>query len=134
MQGRRPVFSTESSRPYFYEYSVLPKCVSVSRGANRAGGTPFDPAAGSISGLARATKTGGQTRHSVQVAILMKLPGLWILGAFAAGIGIAERWPESPRLWAAVAASGILLGGILAAGFLSWRHCAAVAWVCALLA
>ena len=41
------------------------KCVSVSRGAKRAGGTPFDPAAGSISGLARATKTGGETRRSV---------------------------------------------------------------------
>jgi hypothetical protein len=64
----------------------------------------------------------------------MKLPALWILGAFAVGIGIAGRWPESLRLWAVVAASGILLGGVLAAVFLSWRHCAAVAWVCALLA
>ena len=110
------------------------KCVSVSRGARRAGGTPFDPAAGRISGLAGATKTGGETRHSVRVAIPMKLPALWILGAFAAGIGIAGRWPGSPRLWAVGAASGILFGGMLAAGFLSWRHCAAVAWVCALLA
>src|SRR5277367_3929193 len=134
MQGRRPVFSTESSRPYFYEYSVLAKCVSVSRDAQRAGGTPFDPAAGSISGLARATKAGGETRHSVQVAIPMKLPALWILGAFAVGIGIAGRWPGSPRLWAMVAALGILCGGIFVAGFLSWRHCAAAAWAFALVA
>jgi len=64
----------------------------------------------------------------------MKLPALWILGAFAAGVGIAGRWPASPRLWAVGAALGILVGGILAAGFSAGRHLVAVAWVCALFA
>jgi competence protein ComEC len=59
----------------------------------------------------------------------MKLPGLWIFAAFAAGIGIATRWPGSPRVWAAAAAVGILCGGILA-----WRNFAGAAWVCALAA
>jgi hypothetical protein len=40
----------------------------------------------------------------------MKLPALWMLAAFAAGIGIAERWPGSPRLWVLGAAVAILLG------------------------
>jgi competence protein ComEC len=64
----------------------------------------------------------------------MKLPALWILAAFAAGIGIAGRWPGSPRLWAVVAASGILIGGIVVAGFLSWRGSVAAAWVFAMVA
>src|SRR5580693_7015356 len=64
----------------------------------------------------------------------MKLPALWILTAFVAGIGAAERWPATPKLWAVVAASGVLAGGILAAGFLRWRHCAVAAWVFALVA
>jgi len=64
----------------------------------------------------------------------MKLPALWILAAFAAGIGIAERWPAAPKLWAVVAASGILIGGVVAARFSSWRRCAAVAWCFALVA
>jgi predicted membrane metal-binding protein len=64
----------------------------------------------------------------------MKLPALWILAAVAAGIGVAERWPGAPRLWAVVAGLGILVGGILEAVFLAWRNCAAVAWVFALLA
>jgi competence protein ComEC len=64
----------------------------------------------------------------------MKLPALWILGAFAAGVGIAGRWPGSLRLWAVGAALEILAGVILAADILSWRHCAAAAWVCALAA
>jgi competence protein ComEC len=64
----------------------------------------------------------------------MKLPALWILAAFAAGIGVAERWPGEPKLWAMIAASAILIGGILVAGFLTWRRCAAVAWVFALAA
>jgi competence protein ComEC len=58
----------------------------------------------------------------------MKLPALWILAAFAAGIGIAGRWPGSLELWTVVATSGILIGAILVAGFLTWRHCAGVAW------
>ena len=64
----------------------------------------------------------------------MKLPALWILAAFAAGIGMAERWPGSLRLWALVAAAGILIGGIFVAGFPAWRHCAVVAWVFAMMA
>jgi len=64
----------------------------------------------------------------------MKLPALWTLGAFAAGVGIASRWPGALRLWAVGAALGILAGLILAADFLSWRHCGAAAWVCALAA
>jgi competence protein ComEC len=64
----------------------------------------------------------------------MKLPALWILAAFAAGIGVAERWPATPKSWAVVAASGRLVGGIMFAGFLSWRVSAAVGWVFALVA
>ena len=64
----------------------------------------------------------------------MQLPALWILVGFAAGIGVTGRWPGAPKSWVVVAASGILVGGILAAGFLSWRHCAAAAWVFALVA
>jgi ComEC/Rec2-related protein len=64
----------------------------------------------------------------------MKLPALWILAALAAGIEVAERWPATPKLWAVVAACGVLAGGILAAGFPWWRHCAVVAWFFALVA
>jgi competence protein ComEC len=64
----------------------------------------------------------------------MKLPALWILGAFAAGVGIASRWPGSLRLWAVGAALGILAGLILAAGFSAWRRSVSAAWVCALFA
>jgi ComEC/Rec2-related protein len=64
----------------------------------------------------------------------MKLPALWILGAFAAGIGIAGLWPGSLRLWAVGAALGILAGVILAAGFSAWRHSFSAGWVCALFA
>ena len=64
----------------------------------------------------------------------MKLPALWILAAFAGGIGVAERWPASPKLWAAATALGILIGGILAAGFFARRGGAAIAWACALVA
>jgi hypothetical protein len=64
----------------------------------------------------------------------MKLPALWILAAFAAGIGVAERWPGAPNLWVVVAVLGIMVGGILVAAFLSWRGSVAVAWCCALVA
>lgn len=64
----------------------------------------------------------------------MKLPALWILVAFAAGIGIAGRWPGELKLWAVVAGLGILGGGTLMAGFFSWRGLVALAWVFALLA
>jgi hypothetical protein len=32
----RPDFSTDSTHPYFYEYSTTANCVSVSRGATEA--------------------------------------------------------------------------------------------------
>jgi hypothetical protein len=70
----------------------------------------------------------------MEVAYSTKLPALWILSAFAAGIGIAARWPGSLRLWAVGAALGILVGGILATGFFSWRHWVTVAWACVLFA
>jgi hypothetical protein len=57
----------------------------------------------------------------------MKLPALWILSAFAAGIAIAGRWPGSLRLWAVSAGLGILVGGILCARILTWRHWVTVA-------
>jgi Domain of unknown function (DUF4131) len=64
----------------------------------------------------------------------MKLPALWILSAFAAGVGIAGRWQGSPRLWVVGAAVGILAGVILAAGFSAWRRSVSAAWVRALFA
>jgi len=44
----------------------------------------------------------------------MKLPALWIVAAFAAGIGIAGRWPVSPGLCASGAGAMIVVGGLLA--------------------
>jgi hypothetical protein len=64
----------------------------------------------------------------------MKLPALWIMVAFAVGVAIAERWPGSLRLWAVIAALGILAGGILVVGFFAGRGSVAVAWCCALVA
>jgi competence protein ComEC len=43
----------------------------------------------------------------------MTLPALWIAAAFAAGIGLATRWPQSVLLSAAIAAISILLGCLL---------------------
>ncbi|MFZ3333706.1 MAG: ComEC/Rec2 family competence protein [Candidatus Acidiferrales bacterium] len=67
----------------------------------------------------------------------MKLPALWMLAAFAAGIGIAERWPGSLRLWMVAALIAILLGAALGAlagaGFVR-RHYVCFAWICALAA
>jgi hypothetical protein len=97
----QPDFSTDSPRPYFYEYLATGKCVSVSQEATEAP---------------------------------MKLPALWILSAFAAGIGIAERWPAPLRLWAALACLGISVSVILLATFLAWRGSVVAAWVCALVA
>ncbi|MGA8145445.1 MAG: DNA internalization-related competence protein ComEC/Rec2 [Candidatus Acidiferrales bacterium] len=61
----------------------------------------------------------------------MKLPSLWIAAAFATGIGMAIRWPETPRLCAAAASLAILAGA-----FLIWRGrigpaaaCALAAWI-----
>ena len=59
----------------------------------------------------------------------MKLPALWIVAAFAAGIELATRWPASPKLWAAAAALTIAAGGAIA-----WRNHLATAWAMALLA
>ncbi|HKV04545.1 MAG TPA: ComEC/Rec2 family competence protein [Candidatus Acidoferrales bacterium] len=59
----------------------------------------------------------------------MKLPALWIVAAFAAGIALADHWPGSLRVWIAAAMAAILLGGILA-----WRGQVSTAWAFALLA
>jgi competence protein ComEC len=58
----------------------------------------------------------------------VKLPALWIVAAFAAGIAFATRWPASPKLWAAAAALAIIAGGLVA-----WRNRLATAWTMALL-
>jgi competence protein ComEC len=67
----------------------------------------------------------------------MRLPALWMLAAFAAGIGIAERWPGSLRLWVVAAVAGIVFGSVLAGlagdGF-ARRHFVPFAWICALAA
>jgi competence protein ComEC len=59
----------------------------------------------------------------------MKLPALWIVAAFAAGIGLAGRWQGSLGIWAAAAAVAIVSGGILA-----WRNRPAFACGATLLA
>jgi hypothetical protein len=59
----------------------------------------------------------------------MKLPAVWIFAAFASGIGIAMRWPASPKLWAAGAILAIVAGVVLA-----WRDFSSPAWICVLLA
>ncbi|MFZ3200311.1 MAG: hypothetical protein WA175_04070, partial [Candidatus Acidiferrales bacterium] len=59
----------------------------------------------------------------------MKLPALWIVAAFAAGILAAGRWPEHRAAWLAATVAAILLGVTLV-----WRGRTAIAWVFALLA
>ena len=59
----------------------------------------------------------------------MKLPALWIVAAFATGIGVATRWPATPKLWAAAAAAAILAGALMA-----WWNRPTTAWTMALLA
>ncbi len=59
----------------------------------------------------------------------MKLPVLWLVAAFAAGIGLAGRWPGSLRLWLISAAVAILVSGILL-----WQRRVAAAWTFALTA
>ena len=59
----------------------------------------------------------------------MKLPAVWIVAAFAAGVEFATRWPASPKLWAAAAGLTIAAGGAIA-----WRNRLATAWAVALLA
>jgi Domain of unknown function (DUF4131) len=59
----------------------------------------------------------------------MKLPALWIVAAFAAGVEISSRWPETVRMWAI--ASAIL---ILLATAVLWRKRTREVLVIALLA
>ena len=59
----------------------------------------------------------------------MKLPVLWLVAAFAAGIGLAHRWPQSLRLSLASATATIVVAGILL-----WRRRVTVAWTFALAA
>lgn len=66
----------------------------------------------------------------------MKLPVVWILRAFAAGIGLAMATPRpaSAAFWVVAALTAMLTGGTLAwRGLLPWpRGCAALAAWCAL--
>ncbi|MFZ3218174.1 MAG: ComEC/Rec2 family competence protein [Candidatus Acidiferrales bacterium] len=64
----------------------------------------------------------------------MKLPALWLLAAFVAGIGMASRWPASVMFWAVLAAVGILSGGVLVAGYRTPRYSLMAGWICALAA
>jgi len=57
----------------------------------------------------------------------MKLPTLWIAGAFAAGIAVSSRWSAPPKIWFLAAGVAILLAVIL---FL--RRLVVEAWVVAL--
>ncbi len=59
----------------------------------------------------------------------MKLPALWIVAAFAAGILAATRWPVPGAAWLAAAVAAIFLGVILV-----WRGRVGAAWAFALLA
>jgi competence protein ComEC len=59
----------------------------------------------------------------------VKLPVLWLVTAFAAGIGFAARWHGSLRVWIALSAMAILVSGILL-----WREHRKLAWVLALVA
>ena len=59
----------------------------------------------------------------------MKLPVLWIVAAFAAGIGLAARWHGPLWPWITVAALAIFVSGILL-----WREFRAAAWILALVA
>lgn len=59
----------------------------------------------------------------------MKLPALWLVAAFAAGIELASRWTGSLTLWIVSAVLAILFGG-----FFVWRRQNAAAWIVALLA
>jgi hypothetical protein len=63
-------------------------------------------------------------RYDGSIALHMKLPALWILVAFAAGIGIAARWPGSPKVWIVAVALLVLAGvGFARGGFV------ATAWI-----
>jgi competence protein ComEC len=57
----------------------------------------------------------------------MKLPAVWLAACFAAGIGLASRWPSSPARFSFIAAVCLLLGGIAL-----WRRLREVGWVFAL--
>jgi len=59
----------------------------------------------------------------------MKVPALWIFAAFASGIGIALRWPSSPKFWAASVTAALLCGAVLV-----WRNFPASGWAFALVA
>jgi competence protein ComEC len=59
----------------------------------------------------------------------VKLPALWLVAAFAAGIELASRWTGSLTVWIVSAVLTILFGGV----FVFWRRSAA-AWILALFA
>ncbi len=59
----------------------------------------------------------------------MKLPALWLVAAFAAGIGLASHWPSPVAVSAAACAAAICVSAILL-----WRRLATTAWIVALFA
>jgi hypothetical protein len=59
----------------------------------------------------------------------VKLPVPWLVAAFAAGIGLAHRWPESLRIWLISAALAILISALLL-----WQRHVSFAWTFALAA
>jgi len=59
----------------------------------------------------------------------MKLPALWLAAAFAAGVGIAGRWPQPLELCIPLATTAILLGALF-----TWRARLAAASAFALIA
>jgi len=59
----------------------------------------------------------------------MKLPALWLAAAFAAGVGIADRWPQPLKMCVPLATTAILLGALF-----TWRARLVVAWTFALIA
>ncbi len=59
----------------------------------------------------------------------MKLPTLWLVAAFAAGIALASRWPAPLVVIATVCAAAMLISAVLL-----WRKLSLAAWIFALVA
>jgi competence protein ComEC len=59
----------------------------------------------------------------------VKLPTLWLVAAFAAGIGAAARWPAPVAIAAVASAAAIAI-----AAALLWRKLETAAWICTLAA
>jgi len=59
----------------------------------------------------------------------MKLPALWLAAAFATGIGVADHWPNSLKVWTPIAMAAMAAGAVLV-----WRGRRESAWALALIA